>query len=319
MGKRFKYNNEYDGKSKRKMKKLTTEEIVNRIKKNHPELLFEKTKYVSSNTSIIITCKIHGDFKANPFQFIHFKRGCPKCSVKYIGIDKIQFRLDTIFHGNIIFLDKEYINSKSIHNFKCIKHNLIFKKKVCTILQGHGCKLCSSEKRSKQQLKPLEKFILEYEKVYGKNKYQVLEYSSNRNVKLKCLTCDNIFIKNKGDFLHKKSGCNICSNSYEEEFSILLKNKNILFENHKSFDDLKDAKKLTYDFYLPKYNYLIELQGPQHYFNLYHKPIHDFHRQLHHDWLKRKYAQKNNIKMLIISYKDYNNFENILNSLLEIN
>ena len=47
------------------------------------------------------------------------------------------------------------------------------------------------------------------------------------------------------------------------------------------------------------------------------KPIHEWHRQLHHDWLKRKYAKENKLKLLIIPYWDFNNIEKIME--IEIN
>ena len=34
--------------------------------------------------------------------------------------------------------------------------------------------------------------------------------------------------------------------------------------------------------------------------------------QRHHDWLKRKYAKKNNIKLLTIPYWEFDNIESIL-------
>ena len=67
-------------------------------------------------------------------------------------------------------------------------------------------------------------------------------------------------------------------------------------------------------FLLPKYNVLIEYNGNQHYsFNSYfHKTLHDFHKQKHHDWLKRKYAISNNFKLISIPYWDFKNIEKIL-------
>lgn len=52
--------------------------------------------------------------------------------------------------------------------------------------------------------------------------------------------------------------------------------------------------------------------GIQHYKNIsfFYKTEHDWHRQLHHDWMKRKYARKNNIKLLII--KEINDINKIL-------
>jgi len=39
----------------------------------------------------------------------------------------------------------------------------------------------------------------------------------------------------------------------------------------------------------------------------FHKTNHDFYKQLHHDWLKRKYSKSNNINLLVIKYTEFNN------------
>ena len=76
---------------------------------------------------------------------------------------------------------------------------------------------------------------------------------------------------------------------------------------------------LSYDFFLPKYNLLIEYQGEQH-----DRPIkyfggeEQFKIQKEHDNRKRKYAMKNNMQLLEIWYYDFDNIENILNSYLVI-
>lgn len=87
------------------------------------------------------------------------------------------------------------------------------------------------------------------------------------------------------------------------------------------FDDLKVKSNLSYDFYLPKENILIEFQGQQHY-----KPIEkfggqeQFERQVQHDKIKKDYAQKNNYRFLEISYQDQKsiNKEFILNKIKEV-
>jgi len=78
-----------------------------------------------------------------------------------------------------------------------------------------------------------------------------------------------------------------------------------LFESQKKFNDLKDKSYLKYDFYLPEKNTLIEFNGKQHYKEIaFFGGRKKFLKQKHHDWLKRKYAIKNNIKLLIIKYDD---------------
>ena len=89
------------------------------------------------------------------------------------------------------------------------------------------------------------------------------------------------------------------------------KERNIIFVRNKTFDDLKDKKFLSYDFYIPEYNLLIEYNGKQHYKENSFKR-HDLKLQRHHDWLKRKYAKNHNIKLLTIPYWDYKIIENIL-------
>lgn len=72
----------------------------------------------------------------------------------------------------------------------------------------------------------------------------------------------------------------------------------------------KDVEKLSYDFYLPEKNLLIELNGEQHYKPVrfsnisIEQAIKNLKKQRHHDWLKRKYAQKHNYKLLIIPYNE---------------
>ena len=74
------------------------------------------------------------------------------------------------------------------------------------------------------------------------------------------------------------------------------------------------GKSLTYDFYLPDNNLLIECQGKQH-----EKPIEyfggeeQFKIQQEHDKRKREYAEANGYKLLEIWYYDYDNIDEILN------
>ena len=77
---------------------------------------------------------------------------------------------------------------------------------------------------------------------------------------------------------------------------------------------------LSYDFYLPNYNLLIEYQGQQHekYYKGFHKSKKDFERQQEHDKRKREYAQGHNIKLLEIWYWDFDNIESILQKELNL-
>ena len=78
--------------------------------------------------------------------------------------------------------------------------------------------------------------------------------------------------------------------------------------------------KLSYDFYLPQCNVLVECQGIQHYEPIeYFGGEEQFAIQQEHDKRKREYAEKNGYKLLEIWYYDYDKIEEILNRELELN
>ena len=75
---------------------------------------------------------------------------------------------------------------------------------------------------------------------------------------------------------------------------------------------------LSYDFYIPKLNHLIEYQGEMHerFIRGIHKSIKDFEKQQEHDRRKKEYAQIHNINLLEIWYWDFDRIEKILDTKL---
>lgn len=91
--------------------------------------------------------------------------------------------------------------------------------------------------------------------------------------------------------------------------------KGVDYCKEKVFSELKSESGATlrYDFYIPSRNLLIEFNGEQHYVP---KEIfggkREFRIRKHHDWLKRRYAEKHELKLLIIPYTRFNIIEEIL-------
>jgi len=105
----------------------------------------------------------------------------------------------------------------------------------------------------------------------------------------------------------------------QEDYKLLddmFKGKYKYYIPQKKFDGLVGLGEgnLSYDFYLPNYNLLIEYQGQQHekYCKGFHKSKKDFEKQLEHDKRKKEYTQKHNINLLEIWYWDFDNVEEIL-------
>ena len=141
----------------------------------------------------------------------------------------------------------------------------------------------------------------------------------------KCICdCGNECIKDTNSLtMGNTISCGCLHSQGEFKLTEIFKNHNIQYETQKKFDDLRGVNDgiLSYDFYLPNYNLLIEYQGVQHY-----EPI-DFGcgeiyakeryvQQQEHDKRKREYAEKNGYRLLEIPYYNSNNMEEILNTMI---
>jgi hypothetical protein len=153
-----------------------------------------------------------------------------------------------------------------------------------------------------------------------KNKKSPYEYApkSQQKVYWKCPEgkhedyLRNIQNSNKYNFR-----CPECQYSKgEERISKYLIKNSINYISQKIFDVLigLGGGNLSYDFYLPQLNLLIEYQGEQHkkYMPGFHKSKKDFEKQQEHDRRKREYAKKYGIRLLEIWYWDFDNIEEIL-------
>jgi len=96
--------------------------------------------------------------------------------------------------------------------------------------------------------------------------------------------------------------------------TLLNTNDNTYFISQKTFDGLLGIgnRLLSYDFYIPKYNLLIEYQGEYHDGTAKNQTSKGFEKQQEHDRRKRKYAKNNNIRLLEIWYWDFDKIEEIL-------
>lgn len=107
---------------------------------------------------------------------------------------------------------------------------------------------------------------------------------------------------------------NLIEIKQEDYNHILPKYNNMYFISQKTFDNLLGLKNglLSYDFYLPNHNILIEYQGQFHDGTAFNQTKKEFLIQQEHDRRKKEYAHNHNIKLLEIWYWDYDNIEQIL-------
>lgn len=82
----------------------------------------------------------------------------------------------------------------------------------------------------------------------------------------------------------------------------------------KRFDGCKNQKKLPFDFYLNDFNIIIEYDGIQHFKPSFNEK--EFKNIKVNDEIKNKFCKDNNIKLIRIPYWEFENIENILESVI---
>ena len=113
--------------------------------------------------------------------------------------------------------------------------------------------------------------------------------------------------------------CGCINSKGELAIRCYLDKTKIQYEQQKEFNSLIGigGRNLSYDFYIPNKNILIEYQGQFHDGTAGLQDEQQFKIQQEHDKRKREYAKNHNIKLLEIWYYDYYNIENILKNELK--
>lgn len=274
-------------------------------------------EYKNCEIKLKCKCKVCGnEWSASPNKLLN-GRGCPKCGIKTASkkrtMPKENFVDELALVNPNIKLIGEYINRRIKTTFICLIDNYEWDVAPSTLLQGHGCPKCSKNKRIKSH----EEFL---NKLKVKNNHNIKPISKYKGVTnditIKCNDCNEIYVTIPHNLYHNV-GCPNCSLTLgEKRIKDYLTDNNICFKIHKEFNNLfgVNGGLLSYDFYLPNYNLLIEYQGEFHDGTARQQTPEQFEIQQEHDMRKSKYASNNNIKLLEIWYWDYDNIEKILNN-----
>lgn len=197
-------------------------------------------------------------------------------------------------------------------DYKCSLDNFVDK--------GSRCPYCS---KNSGKVHPRDSFGANfpyYIKYWSKNNkkspFEISPYNGKK-YKFICERCGKEFNRIIGVIVKNNNGCccPTCTSSKGEHRVKLWLDKNCIeYIPQKTFYDLRGLKGglLSYDFYLPSFNLLIEYQGEQHKKGMRFWDDSMYERQLEHDRRKREYAKIHNIKLLEIWYYDEDNIECIL-------
>ena len=300
-------------------KKITHEEYLERLNfftNNN----FEATeKYVNSDTPISIKCKRCGEERKRfPYNFLKDpdKDKCEYCRGKKKMIDDISKRDDheliDIIEYSFPSISKSYIKVK---HKNCGKERVV---QYSGFKRGRLCGFCSSSTNMKYTIEDISDLI--------NNKYNgdfILlseEYENNKKpLKFLHTECEKEF-ESTFNNLDYNGVCPSCYKRSKGEHSIrqFLDNNDINYTMERSIDNLKDIKKLRFDFYIEDLDIYIEFDGKQHFIEDPKSFMYRDHSdRLKRDQIKNEFCIENGIKLFRISFRDLDNVEEILNSIIK--
>ena len=299
--------------------KVTDEEFQTRLNSVHGSNIVNTEPFDKMNEKILFKCNLDGyTWKQYPSTILS-GHGCPMCA-NNAKITEDDFLSNVNKYNRNIKILSKYNGMHNSVRCKCIIDGYEWSTSACKIISPNpknrtGCPQCGGQKR-----RTLKSFI--YDLSIINPKIKILDTEFNRasdKIKCECIDCGHVWFA-RGTNLLSGYGCPNCKISKGEiKIKNYLDDADIYYEQQMKYDDLHGIGNgnLSYDFYIPSTNTLIEFQGKQH-----EKPIKffggidQFKIQQEHDKRKRLYANDNNINLIEIWYYDYKNIEEILRSRL---
>lgn len=256
-------------------------------------------------------CSCGNIYEASLSNVIKTQHFCPKCGRKHSAInhrkDKIFFeKLDEL---NLSLLD-EYHGMKCSYYFKTYD-GYIFKSVARNLINIDNLQLFYYHINNKYSLQNMKLYLKQN---HPKIKLLSLEYKGAKETYQFQCACGNTFHANWQWFLRgigtKCPQCTKKISSLELKTKEWLEENNIKYIPQKIFEECKDINLLRFDFYLPDYDSVIEVDGSQHYFPVnfngdMDKAKENFEKNKKHDIIKDDFCKKYNIKILRLPYFDF--------------
>jgi hypothetical protein len=289
---------------------------------NNKNFTLVSDKYETNNKNLQWKCNQEGcgEIFYLPWSKIISNRGCHYCSGKKVGISnclatkkpQLANEWNPSKNINLTPFDVTCGSDKMIW-WKC-ENNHEWKTTVSNRTSGKKCPYCYGNVK-----KTHNQFVKEvYDLV--KDEYEILSNYVNAQTKVlvKHTLCKTEYKVTPHMFINNGRRCPVCCETKgEKAVRKWLEDNKVYFLVQKEFDGLTGVGggNLSYDFYLPHLNLLIEYQGQFHDGSNGDVTKLNLEKQQEHDKRKRYYAEQNGIKLLEIWYWDYDNVDKILEEL----
>ena len=301
---------------------LPPEIFFKRVAEQNPNVIC-KSEFTGVKNPMECECKVcHYEWTTSAGHLVGYKNtGCPKCN-GFVTLTHEEYLEKLNSENPNVICKSIFVDSNTNLDFGCKICGYEWNTNPYHLIGVHKtfCPNCQRIKNGLANRKQQEVFEKEIKSI-NKHLALVSEYKTCHDyVDIMCDRCKYIFSRKPTSITGRKSlGCPFCDSkisSGERAILELLESNHIEYIHQMTYKDLLGVKEklLSYDFYLPKYNLLIEFQGGQH-----EKPIdlfggeEQFKIQQEHDKRKKEYAKLHNIKLLEIWYYDFDNITEILN------
>ncbi len=296
--------------------KISEDIVIWQIKEIHPDIDIIG-RYMSKASPLYVKCRKCGFEWNSTANRLIAGHGCRKCADDrkrhkrgYYRKTHEQFISELHDISPNILVCSEYKSATHLVECTCEKCGHKWSAKPANLLAGFGCPNCALVSISAKQIKPHSEFVDEMRQANPWIEVIGLYTGNKNNVSLKCLNCGCVWDAMPINLLRKdgkNTGCPKCKRSHgETQIANWLDQNHIMYKPWKTFDGLVGVggELLSYDFFLPEYNMLIEFQGQYHDNTARLQTTDGYLIQLEHDRRKREYASKHHITLLEIWYYD---------------
>lgn len=249
----------------------TTEEFIKDSKMLFGEKYdYSQVEYKGAHKKVIIGCREHGNFEMKPNSHLS-NQGCYTCGRKEVSVKLSSNKEEFIEKSKAIHGDK-YDYSKVIYSGNkrkvtiiCKVHGEFLQKPNCH-LSGNGCFDCAVDVNASRNRKTLEEFIKEATDVHSNRyDYSKTEYINSREKVIIICKDHGEFLQSPEDHTQSRAGCPRCMNKTEGKFYNTMVELYPDIIHQFKVDWCKNKRHLPYDFCIPSFKIIIELDGPQHF------------------------------------------------------
>lgn len=284
--------------------RLSATEIIQKIKEISPGIIIDlkdSDEFVKKRLKVNCKCKCGNEW-STAIEYLLSGQGCAICNRKKHSHDEY---IQMVYNVNEnIKILSEYTTLEDNITYKC-KCGNIHTKNARQILRNPSCPKCANNIK-----KTTEQFIKEMENINSKI-FIIGEYI-NAETPIEYICDCGKYHKASPSVLLQGHRCGHCNMSKpEQEFANCLETNEIKYEYDYKIKECLHKNMLKFDFWLPKYATLVEIDGEHHYKPVNFRGISDERAKERHEYcvemdsIKNEFCNSHNIVLIRIPYWNF--------------